>query len=256
MILSKRHLAIFAILALLVCISLAGVMTRGEAVAASRTARELPIYCVESEEKQIALTFDAAWGAEDTPVLIRILAEHNVPATFFLVGQWVDQYPECVKALHDAGHSVMNHSNTHPHLPELSPQNALLEVDTASDKIEAITGVRPELIRPPYGDYNDSVVRTLKGAGYAVIQWSVDSLDWKGISASEIQKRVLSRAEPGAIVLFHNAAEHTPEALPGIIEALTLEGYTFVTVNDLILRKNYYMDHTGKQMRERTQEAS
>ena len=82
--------------------------------------RLLPIYCVETDKKQIAISFDAAWGNDDTETLIKILKEYDVPATFFVVGAWVDKYPESVKALSDAGHQIQNHSNTHPHMPQLS----------------------------------------------------------------------------------------------------------------------------------------
>ena len=204
------------------------------AVGAAATVRQLPIYCVQSEEKVVALTFDAAWGNEDTQQLIDILGQYNVPATFFLVGDWVDNYPESVKALSDAGHSVQNHSNTHPYLTQCSADTIMSELNACNDKIEAITGVRPTLIRPPYGDYNDTVVNTIRSMGMEPIQWDVDSLDWKELSAPEITQRVLSGVQPGSIVLFHNAALHTPEALPDIIDSLMQEGYTFVTVNDLI----------------------
>ena len=217
------------------------------AVGAAATVRQLPIYCVQSEEKVVALTFDAAWGNEDTQQLIDILGQYNVPATFFLVGDWVDNYPESVKALSDAGHSVQNHSNTHPYLTQCSADTIMSELNACNDKIEAITGVRPTLIRPPYGDYNDTVVNTIRSMGMEPIQWDVDSLDWKELSAPEITQRVLSGVQPGSIVLFHNAALHTPEALPDIIDSLMQEGYTFVTVNDLILTGDYTIDHTGRQ---------
>ena len=217
------------------------------AVGAAATVRQLPIYCVQSEEKVVALTFDAAWGNEDTQQLIDILGQYNVPATFFLVGDWVDNYPESVKALSDAGHSVQNHSNTHPYLTQCSADTIMFELNACNDKIEAITGVRPTLIRPPYGDYNDTVVNTIRSMGMEPIQWDVDSLDWKELSAPEITQRVLSGVQPGSIILFHNAALHTPEALPDIIDSLMQEGYTFVTVNDLILTGDYTIDHTGRQ---------
>lgn len=217
------------------------------AVGAAATVRQLPIYCVQSEEKVVALTFDAAWGNEDTQQLIDILGHYNVPATFFLVGDWVDNYPESVKALSDAGHSVQNHSNTHPYLTQCSADTIMSELNACNDKIEAITGVRPTLIRPPYGDYNDTVVNTIRSMGMEPIQWDVDSLDWKELSAPEITQRVLSGVQPGSIILFHNAALHTPEALPDIIDSLMQEGYTFVTVNDLILTGDYTIDHTGRQ---------
>ena len=187
------------------------------------------------------------WGNEDTQELIDILGRYGVRATFFVVGEWVDKYPESVKALHDAGHEVMNHSNTHAHMNQLSAQEIIADVEACNDKIEAVTGVRPTLIRPPYGEYNDQVISAIRSIGMEPIQWDVDSLDWKEISAQEIAQRVTSRVQSGSIVLFHNAALHTPEALPGILECLLQEGYTFVPISELILEEPYTIDHTGRQ---------
>ena len=187
------------------------------------------------------------WGNEDTQELIDILGRYGVRATFFVVGDWVDKYPESVKALHDAGHEVMNHSNTHAHMNQLSAQEIIADVEACNDKIEAVTGVRPTLIRPPYGEYNDQVISAIRSIGMEPIQWDVDSLDWKEISAQEIAQRVTSRVQSGSIVLFHNAALHTPEALPGILECLLQEGYTFVPISELILEGPYTIDHTGRQ---------
>ena len=114
------------------------------------------------------------WGNEDTQELIDILARYNVKATFFVVGDWVDKYPESVKALHDAGHEVMNHSNTHAHMSKLSREEIIADVEACSDKIEAVTGVRPTLIRPPYGEYNDTVISAIRSIGMEPIQWDVD----------------------------------------------------------------------------------
>jgi len=224
-----------------------GVVYSPRVVGVAATERELPIYCVQRDGKYASLTFDAAWGNEDTQQLIDTLARYEVKATFFVVGEWVDKYPESVKALHDAGHEVMNHSDVHPHMSKMSARDIVAEVNAANDKIEAVTGVRPTLFRCPYGEYDDNVVGTINGMGMQVIQWNVDSLVWKDLDAGEIYDRVTSRMEPGSIVLFHNAAKHTPEALPSIIENLLSEGYSLVPVSRLLLEGDYYIDHTGKQ---------
>ena len=218
---------------------------------ASASSRQLPIYCVQRDQKMLSISFDAAWGNEDTQQLIDILGRYDVKATFFVVGEWVDKYPESVKALSDAGHEVMNHSNTHAHFSQLSTDEIIADVTACNDKIEAVTGVRPTLIRPPYGEYDDHVITAIRSMGMEPIQWDVDSLDWKELSAAEITERVTSRVQPGSIVLFHNAALHTPEALPGILEALLQEGYTFVPISELILpgayNADYTIDHTRRQ---------
>ena len=192
------------------------------------------------------------WGNEDTQTLIDILDHYHVKATFFVVGQWVDKYPESVRALADAGHEVMCHSDTHAHFNTLSVQEIIDDVNACCDKIEGVTGVRPTLFRPPFGEYDDHVVATLRGMGMEVIQWDVDSLDWKDYDAPTITKRVLSKAAPGSIILFHNAALHTPEALPSILEGLLQEGYQPVPVSQLLLPgtcgEDFTIDHTGRQL--------
>ena len=216
-------------------------------VGAAVTERELPVYSVERDGKFVSLSFDAAWGNEDTQMLIDILAKYGVRATFFVVGEWVDKYPESVKALHDAGHEVMNHSDAHPHMAKLTAKQIIDEVDRCSDKIEAVTGVRPTLFRCPYGEYDDNVIGTVNGMGLTTVQWDTDSLDWKKLTAGEIYKRVSSKVQPGSIVLFHNAGLHTPEALPSIIEYLLAEGYTIVPVSEILLTGDTYIDHAGRQ---------
>ncbi|MCI5499457.1 MAG: polysaccharide deacetylase family protein [Clostridiales bacterium] len=172
-------------------------------------------------------------------------------ATFFVVGEWVDKYPESVKALADAGHEVMGHSNDHAHFNTLSADEIVADINTCNDKIEKITGVRPTLFRPPFGEYDDHVITTVRGMGIEPIQWDVDSLDWKDYDAATITQRVTSAVGPGSIVLFHNAALHTPEALPGILDYLLGEGYEIVPIGQLILQGTYNtdftIDHTGRQ---------
>ena len=217
-------------------------------IGASATTRKLPIYSVERSDKVVSLTFDAAWGNEDTQQLIDILGQYGVKATFFVVGDWVDKYPESVKALHDAGHEVMSHSDDHAHFSKLSAAEIKDNINASCDKIEDVTGVRPTLFRAPYGEYDDHVIETVESMGMNTIQWDVDSLDWKEISAAEITERVTSRVGNGSIVLFHNAAKNTPEALPAIIEYLLGEGYTIVPVSELLHDGEYTIDHTGRQI--------
>lgn len=246
--LTKKKLAVIGVvLILLILFAITGISrTAVNTVAQNRL---LPIYCVDSEKKCVALTFDAAWGNEDTQELIDTLKKYDAKATFFLVGSWVDKYPESVKALSDAGHSIQNHSDSHPNLPELSAEGMKKEITLCNEKIRKITNKTPLLIRPPYGDYSNSLIETVNGLGMYTIQWDVDSLDWKDLSADEIYNRVVNKVQNGSIVLFHNAALNTPEALGRILETLTKEGYEFVTVESLIYKKDFTIDHTGKQFK-------
>ena len=244
----QKNRQIFSALALVLAVVLILWTVNSPAiVGVSATKRLLPIYSVERQEKIVAISFDAAWGNEDTQTLIDILAQYDLHATFFVVGDWVDRYPESVKALSDAGNEVMNHSSNHAHFSALSEDEIIADVTACNRKIEAITGKTPTLFRCPYGEYDDHVIQAVNSTGMTAIQWDVDSLDWKGLSAAEIQKRVVSKVQPGSIVLFHNAAEHTPEALPGIIESLLADGYTIVPISQILLTGNYTIDHTGRQ---------
>lgn len=216
-------------------------------VGASSTTRQLPVYSVQRDDKVVALSFDAAWGNEDTQTLIDILDKYDIHATFFVVGDWVDKYPESVKALSDAGNEVMNHSSHHAHFSQLSDSEIVSDITACNEKIAAVTGETPVLFRCPYGEYDDHVISAVNGMGMTAVQWDVDSLDWKGISADEIKSRVLKNISPGSIVLFHNAAENTPQALPGIIESLIADGYRIVPISQMLLSGDYTIDHTGRQ---------
>ena len=188
------------------------------------------------------------WGNDDTEQLINILKEYDAKATFFVVGAWVDKYPESVKQLSDAGHQIMNHSNTHPNMSSLSNTQKLDELNSCNKKIADITGKVPTLFRAPYGDYDNATIEATESLGMFTIQWDVDSLDWKdSATADSIAKRVINKVEPGSIVLFHNDADHTPEALPTILKTLKEQGYEFVFISDLIMTENYTIDHSGKQ---------
>lgn len=242
-IITKRHITLCCtlLLALTVCII-------GTTSAFAARDRKLPVYCVETDKKQIAISFDAAWGNDDTVTLINILSEYNVPATFFVVGAWVDKYPESVQQLSAAGHRVENHSNTHPYMTKLSVEQIKNEIECCNQKIAKITGRTPTLIRVPYGDYDNRVVETVEEMNMYCIQWDVDSLDWKdSATADSICKRVTSKVKNGSIVLFHNDADHTPEALPTILKCLKDEGYEFVLIEDLIYKDNYEIKHNGTQ---------
>ena len=243
----KKALAIL-IFALAAVLAVAACVRGVQAVQASAQKRELPIYRVQTDEKKIAISFDAAWGNEQTQTLIDILKQYNVKTTFFVVGAWVDKYPDSVKALVAAGHEVCNHSDTHPHLSKMSQQQITNQITACNEKIKSATGTSPVLFRPPYGEYNNPVINTVNGLKMYPIQWDVDSLDWKNPTPQQIINRVTSSVKPGSIVLFHNGALNTPAALPTVLKTLQAQGYTIVPVSQLILRDNYTIDSAGQQI--------
>ena len=141
--------------------------------------RDLPIYCVNTEENKVALSFDAAWGNDDTRNILDILAKNDVKVTFFMTGGWVEKYPEDVKAIAAAGHDLGNHSENHKQMSKLSKEQCTAEIMKVHNKVKELTGTEMKLFRAPYGDYNNMVVGTARECGYYTIQWDVDSLDWK-----------------------------------------------------------------------------
>ncbi len=248
-----RHLQTITQACLVLCLALISVAyirlfnpTAFES-AFSPASRPLPVYNVSTEEKKVAISFDAAWGEEKTDEILKILEEHNVKTTFFLVGYWVDKYPERVKQIYDAGHEIGNHSNTHPHMSELSNEQIAQELSTLSKKVEAITGTATTLFRPPYGDYDDQVVLQARKDGYEVIQWNVDSLDWKNLGVDPMIKQVTKEINPGDIILFHNNSQYITQALPTILDYIQSQGYEIVPVSQLVLKGEYWIDHTGCQ---------
>ena len=211
--------------------------------------RKLPIYSVDTEIKNIAITFDAAWSAEDTNEIIKILKRHNAKATFFAVGDWIDMNPEAVKKLHKNGHEMANHSDTHASFSKISREEIKKEILECNKKIENITGATPKLVRAPSGDYDNKSIEVAESLGMKMIQWDCDSLDWKLLSVDEMYNRVVNKVQNGSIVLFHNGVENTPEALDKILTELEKDGYEFVTVSELIYWEDYEIDHTGKQIK-------
>ncbi len=247
LVLRRRTLTVGA--ALLAAAAIFGAVNAPAAVRASVATRQLPIYCVERDQKVCSICSTPPGGGQHT------------------------EDPECTRGLRRQGHLFRGRqlsgpvsgagqghrrerqradepSNAHDHYNSLTADQIIADVNTCSDKIEALTGVRPTLIRCPFGEYDDHVISAIRSIGMEPIQWDVDSLDWKGISAGEITKRVTGKVTNGSIVLFHNAGEHTPEALPDILDYLLGEGYEIVPISKILLtNEETYIDHTGRQCR-------
>lgn len=211
--------------------------------------RLLPVYCVNTEKPQIALSFDAAWGNEDTQKLLDILEDKNVKATFFLTGSWVESYPEDVKRIYEAGHELGNHSLHHYDMTTISQGEMENEVMSVHKAVKDLTGYDMKVFRPPYGAYNDQMIETVRSCGYQVIQWDVDSLDWKNYGVDSIIDTVCDHKHlgNGSIILCHNGAEYTAEALGTLIDNLEAAGYEFVRMSELVDLQNYNMDVEGRQ---------
>ncbi len=251
LLLTKRTLFTALVLMLSAVLVIAGFSKQYETAQAANTqARKIPVYCVDTNEKKVAITFDAAWGAEDTEELLGILAEYDAKATVFVVGDWARSYPDAVKAFYNAGHSIGNHSDSHKAYSKLSLEEIQADIEACNAAIENCTGEKPKLLRAPSGDYNNDTITAAESLSMQTIQWSVDSLDWQGLEVQEMVKRVTNAAENGSIILFHNDVKNTPEALRQTLKILSERGYSFVTVDELIYWENYRIDSAGKQHKE------
>ena len=233
------------LVALLLTLSIEG--SSAASVFFGNSSRKVPIYRVQTEEKQVAISFDAAWGADKTEEILEVLSSYNATATFFLVGFWVDKYPEMVKAIDENGFEIGTHSNTHPDMATISAENIAKELDISIEKIKAITNKEVTLFRPPYGSYNNSLINACSSRGLIPIQWDVDSLDWKGLSAVDVTTRVMDRVQNGSIILMHNNADNVVESTRMVLERLTKEGYKVTSIGELVYHSNYTIDNNGVQ---------
>ncbi len=220
----------------------------GSAQPASTETTVMPVCRVGTEDKVVALTFDTAFGDADyTGQILTALKDENAPATFFVMGLWAQEYPEEVDAMVQNGCEIASHSMSHTKYTELPETEMLADASDASELIFDMTGFDSDLIRLPYGAFNTQTIMALQGQGYIPMKWSLDSRDWKGYDASQIADTVLSEVESGDIIMFQNNMAATPEALPAVIAGLKEQGFTLVTVSDLLLSGEYYVDEDGTQ---------
>ncbi|MCM1144971.1 MAG: polysaccharide deacetylase family protein [Blautia sp.] len=213
--------------------------------------RNLPIYCVDREDRKVALSFDAAWGNEDTADILEILEKHGVHVTFFMTGGWVESYPDDVKAILEAGHDLGNHSENHKNMSQLTDEEKKEELMAVHRKVKELTGYEMFLFRPPYGDYDNALIDVTKNNGYYAIQWDVDSLDWKNEGTDAIIQTVTEHKNlgDGSIILCHNGSEYIVEALDTLLTTLENAGYEIVPVSELIYREDYHLNYEGRQIK-------
>lgn len=221
--------------------------TAQTAGAGTSSTRSLPIYSVATEEKKIAISFDCAWGVDYTDELLDVMEKNGVRCTFFAVQFWVEKYPEYAEKIVNAGHELGTHSRTHSYMSKLSEAEIRDELTSSVVAIEKATGYKTNLFRAPYGDYDNLLIDTAKDMGLYTIQWDVDSLDWKNLSATEIALRIVNGAKCGSIILCHNNGLHTAKSLPIVFSTLKNRGYEFVPIGELIYKDDYTIDASGKQ---------
>ena len=224
-------------------------VTSTAAVFFGKSSRKIPVYGVEvkGERKVIALTFDAAWGADKTQGIIDTMKKYDAKGTFFLVGFWLDKFEKETKAIAEAGFDIGNHSRNHLNMPKLSDDEIRAEIEYVNDRVNELTGIKPTYFRAPFGDYSDRLMSAIEELDMVGVQWSIDSLDWKGLSAKEIFNRVVPKAKCCDIVLFHNNSDHVLDALPLVLSALKEQGFEFVTLSELVATEGYTIDNNGIQ---------
>ncbi len=244
----KREAAIIIVTATVFFLTLQFAAYGVKSAAVSVDQKKIPIYSVDTQDKKIAVTFDAAWSNSDTDLLLSILDKHNAKATFFFTGEWVSKYPDDVRKIYAAGHSCQNHSDSHRHIKGMSSDELMSDILACNDKIKAITSVSPTFYRGPYGEYNNTLLNCTDELKMYALQWDVDSRDWqKKKSPQEICEHIVKYAECGSIILFHNDLKGTAEALDLTLSALSKKGYSCVTAEELVYKENYYIDSSGVQ---------
>lgn len=239
-------------IALIIIVSFVSIgLTNTAEVNAGKISEETPIYCVDTENKDICLTFDVNWAERDyLDSILNILDKYNAKGTFFVMGGWVNYSEENVKklkAIDEGGHEIGNHSYMHPSFTKITQNKMKEELEKTDDVIEKYTGKKPKVFRFPSGDYNKDAFLAVRKMGYSTIQWNADSVDWKELGAKIEYDKVMKEIKPGAILLFHNNAKYTPDNLDKIIKVLQDQGYSFKTVSEVIYFDDYTVDKEGIQ---------
>ncbi len=203
----------------------------------AETDRDIVFYRKANDNMEIALTFDDGPHPYYTPVILKILEEYGIKATFFMIGENVKYYPAAAEAVLAAGHEIGNHTNHHRGLKSMSDKDILKEIEGCEDEIFALGEYRPQFVRPPEGAMNDQVREVVRDLNYRIILWDVDTHDWAHTAPAEITRHVLEEIDAGDIILMHDFIGHnspTPEALRMMIPELLARGYKFVTVGELL----------------------
>ncbi len=209
--------------------------------------REIPIYSVARDDNRIALTFDCAWNADDIDSILGTLGDHNVKATFFVVGSWAEKYPDAVRKIAAQGHELGSHSYNHADYTTLSESEMLEDMERTDNIIKDLTGESPALFRAPSGSYNSKVVAAAESSGRIYVQWSRDALDYTETATKDsIIKRACENTVPGDIILMHNGTKYTAYALDALLDDLCAR-FEPVKVSELLHLGEYTVDASGKQ---------
>jgi peptidoglycan/xylan/chitin deacetylase (PgdA/CDA1 family) len=214
----------------------------------ARTEQNITFNSVHTDGPYIAMTFDDGPSATLTPKLLDLLAARHIKATFFVIGENVAEHPEIVARAAQEGHEIGNHSWSHPNFGKMSDQGVRSQLQRTDDAIKNATGMRPTLMRPPYGSITDREKHWIHDEfGYQIILWDVDPYDWKRPGPAVVRNRILKETRPGSIVLSHDIHPGTIEAMPSTLDALEAKGLKFVTVSELIRMAAQQTPHSSPQ---------
>ena len=251
-VLNKQKICTYlvSIITVVILFCIAGTIgNKDEAITtSSENSKLLPIYNVQTEEKKVAFTMNCAWNADDIDQILEVLRNNDTKITFFMVGDWIEKFPEAVKKIYDEGHEIASHSDTHPHVNNLSYEQNIEEIEKSNDKIEKITGTRIKIYRAPYGEYNNNVIQAANDKGYYTIQWNLDTLDYTGLTGEEMWSRLDGKIKAGDIILSHNGTKHTADSLDMLLKNIKQKGFEVVKVSDLIYLDSYTINSNGTQI--------
>ena len=246
----KIYAYLVSVITIVLLLGLATTMSNKDTVETSaNTTKLLPIYNVQTNENKVAFTMNCAWNADDIDQILTVLKENNTKITFFMVGDWIEKFPEAVKKISDEGHEIASHSDTHPHVNNLTYEQNIEEIEKSNDKIEQITGKRTNIYRAPYGEYNNTVVKAAQDKGYYIIQWNLDTLDYSGLTGEQMWDRLKDKIKAGDIILSHNGTKNTANSLDMLIKNIKSKGLEVVTISDLIYKDNYEINSNGTQIK-------
>ena len=213
----------------------------------AKPSKLVPICAVDTKKNDVAITINCSWNADDIDIILDTLSKNKVKATFFIVGDWAAKFPDKVKKIYESGNEIANHSEAHKNLENLSYETISEQILKCSNRIKKMTGKDTKLFRVPYGKYNDNIVKASEDANHIMIQWSIDTLDYNGLTEEQMWQIIESKINNGSIILMHSVTENTAMSLDKIIKNIKKKGYNLVTVSELIYTKDYNIDNNGVQ---------
>lgn len=213
----------------------------------SEISKLVPIYSVDTNKKQISLTINLEDEAEDIEKILSALDKCNIKVTFFVTGEWAEKYPKELKKIVGKGHEVANHSDKHIHMKDLNCEQITNEILNCSKKIQKVINKEIKIYRAPFGEFNDVILSSALDNGYIPVEYSIDTLDYEGLDASQMWDIINKELKTGAIILFHNGTENTANSLEEIIKNIQKRGYNMVKLSNLIYKENYEISPEGVQ---------